>query len=87
LFAAGSPDYIELALVFADSLPTPTAPGFEPNDLLTKIGVSYFTSENPLVDYMSVCFLIKFSDLSELFWQTGLCMIAIKFDSLRSNCS
>ena len=52
MFAAGSPDYKELALVLADSLPPPTAPpaaGLPPNVLLTKIGVSYFTSENPLL--------------------------------------
>ena len=51
MLAAGSPELSELALVLADSFPPPTAPGLEPNDLLTRIGVSYLTRENPL-DYI-----------------------------------
>ena len=50
MLAAGSPEF-ELALVLADAFPPPTAPEapFAPNVLLTKMGVSYLTSENPLL--------------------------------------
>ena len=51
MLAAGSPDCNDEALVLADSLPPPTAPDYflpAPKDLLTKMGVSYLTSENPL---------------------------------------
>jgi hypothetical protein len=57
LLAAAPPEAIELALVLADSLPPPTALLFLPNVLLTKMGVSYLTSENPL---LYICLLFFF---------------------------
>ena len=68
MLAAGSPVYNEEALVLADSLPPPTAPDDflpAPKDLLTKMGVSYLTSENPLD-----CIVYLFESRFDLFYFT-----------------
>jgi len=62
LLAAGSPEFKELALVFADSLPPATA-FLAPKVLLTRMGVSYLTSENPLLYICIVSEVLVFGDL------------------------